>query len=188
MGKALGIVSLIVLAFGFLVYLSTNNDTTERVEEAEIVAAEETEETEEVVTEPETEPEQTEYVVDMDKAINFDNVLYSVVSYDFAKTVAGYTSQSGQYMIVKINVKNTSDETESVSNGVFDLIINGNEYESDATTTAYYDGGFTFEKITPDMEKTASVVYEVPMDIKGDVMLQVRPSVWGGEAGYINLK
>ena len=195
MGKALGIVSLCVLAFVFLGYLFTGNESNDaadiKQEEKGIVAAEETEETSETEESEavEEEPEQEYDIVNMDTPININNVLYKVEGYELAKTVAGYTSQSGQYAIVKIKVLNKSNETEDVSNGDFKLVIGNSSYESDATTTAYHDGGFTFEKVNPDMSKVASVVYEVPNNIKDNVSLQVTPNMWKkDETGYIVLK
>lgn len=189
MGKVLGIVSLCVLAFVFLGYLFTGNESNDaadiKQEEKGIVAAEETEETVEV----EENNELDEQVVEMKSDAIISDVAYKVESIQYAKTVADYTSQSGQYAVVEITVANNSNKAVTINDSDFKYMISDNEYEKDATVTAYYDNGFFLENINPGMSKTASVVYEVPAKLSGQQMLKVLPNQFKkDEVAYVLLK
>lgn len=121
--------------------------------------------------------------------VTVNDVNYKVVSTEFKKTVAGYTSEDNQYMIVKIKIKNNSKETFTANNSQFNVLIDGAEYENDATTTAYHDNGFFLEKINPGISKTASIVYEVPKNVKKkEMQLQIKPNSFKKETGLIELK
>lgn len=105
------------------------------------------------------------------------DVTYIVNDVKTSNTVAGYTSQSGTYLIVTLTVRNDSDEAISLNNGDFTVFIDGAEYEDDPTTSAYHDGGFLLESLNPKMSKTASVVYEVPSNASETLKtLQIKPN------------
>jgi len=190
MGKALGIVSLCVLAFVFLGYLFVGNNAADpQGEETEVATpAEENEGTTETV-EAEENNEPDEQVVEMKSDAIISDVAYKVESIQYAKTVADYTSQSGQYAVVEITVTNDSNKAVTINDSDFKYMISDNEYEKDATVTAYYDNGFFLENINPGMSKTASVVYEVPAKLSGQQMLKVLPNQFKkDEVAYVLLK
>lgn len=177
MGKILGIVSLLVLAFGFLSFLLVGNNAADPQEEAGVAAP----------AEENDEPE--EQVVEMKGNAIISDVAYKVESVQYAKTVADYTSQSGQYAVVEITVTNDSNAAVTINDSDFKYMISDKEYEKDATVTAYYDNGFFLENINPGMSKTASVVYEVPAKLSGQQMLKVLPNQFKkDEVAYVLLK
>lgn len=127
------------------------------------------------VAEKETKTTDGMYYLTEEAAI--EGVAYKVDSVKTSKEVAGYTSQSGTYLIVTLTVRNDSDKAIMLNNGDFIVLIDGAEYEDDPTTSAYHDGGFLLDSLNPKMSKTASVVYEVPSNVSEmPIMLQIKPN------------
>ena len=189
MGKILGIASLLVLAFGFLSFLLVGNIADDPQEEVEVAAPTVENEGTMETAEAEENDEIEEQVVEMKSNAIISDVAYKVDSVQYAKTVADYTSQSGQYAVVEITVTNDSNKAVTINDSDFKYMISDNEYEKDATVTAYYDNGFFLENINPGMSKTASVVYEVPEELSGQKMLKVLPNQFKkDEVAYVLLK
>lgn len=174
-----GIVVFAGIIFGGCVLLFGSNDNTdEDVIKTEQISTKDSSSNDEKEEQPKIN----------DTNVTIEDVNFKITSTEFNKTVAGYSSDE-QYLIVELQVKNNSKESYTVNNSDFVLIIDGAEFEIDSTTTAYYDGGFFLEKINPSISKTASVVFEIPKDLKGkQILLQVQPNKFKNNKGLINIK
>jgi len=187
---ALAIVSFI----GFNV--TSNSNETKKEDAIEVTTTEEPILAEVKTDKPAAEKEVVDEEVKKDDGKTYLNeeatlndVTYTVDSVETSNTVAGYTSQSGTYLIVTLTVRNDSNESVSLSNGDFKVLIDGAEYEDDPTTTAYHDGGFLLEDLNPKMSKTASVVYEVPSNAsETPKTLQIQPNMFKDDKLVIQLE
>lgn len=173
-----GVLLMVVIIFGGCALLLSSDSDNAKTETK----------TNEVVVKKEVMDEKKEETKLHKSKATIDGVNYEVLSIDFSNSVAGYTSNE-QYLIVKIQITNNSDSTITTNNSRFTLLIDNAEYEDDATTTAYLDGGFLLEKINPSISKIASIVYEVPSDVtKKEIHLQVKPNSFKKDVALIDIQ
>jgi Domain of unknown function (DUF4352) len=88
---------------------------------------------------------------------------YSVVSVSRASTVGeGFLAKqaAGEFIIVRLSVKNVGKEGASISNGDFHLKRGDTEYDAD--NGVMIDGEFFLEKLNPGTRKTGVIVFDVP--------------------------
>lgn len=172
----------------FIGYGLTNEQVADPVEDAKEdevkAAAPENEAPKEAVEKVVEEPDTETYKVGDEAIIN--DISYTVTNVEAKDTVAGYTSESGTFLIVNISVKNNSKEAIRVNNSHFTLMLGDVEYDNHSNTTAYHEGGFFLVEVNPGLSTSNSVVFEVPKDYK-DAALHIKPNQFEDGEVLVNL-
>ncbi len=190
----------LVLIFGFALACNGSKTSTEvsKVEEEEITEEAVEKEMEPVVEEPAKEPEigskENPYSINESITIN-DEVNWKILSAeDLGNTLEAIDRWSddktttGKFIKVRFTVKNVDKEMKTLT----DLRLFDNEDREFVT----YDESFGYieeeeelfllENINPGMEKTCTVIYEVPTDSKGFI-LEVTNLEFMSDKAYISL-
>ena len=183
--------SIGILAIGFIGYGFTGADETEKPvtkevkEEVQPVSAKD--KTKETAKDETKEEVPKEDVYKIGDSVAIDDLTYVVKGIETKQTIAGYTSESGTYLAVTVEVTNNSAKPKTVSDSDFTLKLGEAEYTNDATTTAYHEGGFLLEEINPGLSTTSSIVFEVPKEF-GTAELVIKPNRFKDDIASIILE
>ena len=126
--------------------------------------------------------------------VELEGTQYTVESAKKGPSVGGEflkEEANGVYVIVELTIENKKDETKTFSDEAAKVIGgNGKTYstDSDGTIAAIGSGEDTliFADMQPDVPKTGTLVYDVPVGKAKGSMLEVSDLFGGGEA-YIDL-
>lgn len=128
------------------------------------------------------------------KPIEIGNFLYTIQSVSFRKSVGGQFMEEtadGIFMLIKISIKNISDETKTLDNSLFKVTdANDVEYSfaSKASASLEMSGKETLflKQCQPNITTNGFLIYEVPE--KGEYYLHLIGSSWGTSSVRVPLK
>jgi hypothetical protein len=96
-------------------------------------------------------------------AVRVGGLEYSVKSVARASTVGPEMLQQkadGEFIIVKISIRNTGREPATISDSDFHLQSGDVKY--DTSSKGMMSGGFFLDKLNPGVSKTGNLVFDVP--------------------------
>lgn len=122
------------------------------------------------------------------KTVEVDAMTWRILSAKTASSI-GDTSiglgekANGVFIVVKLKVKSSHDESVTLSDDVISLDAKGNEYkpDTDGSVAAIGSGEepFFLEGIGPDSTSTGTVVFDIPRKV-----LNSKPELGFGELGF----
>ncbi|MGY3765385.1 DUF4352 domain-containing protein [Vagococcus vulneris] len=75
-----------------------------------------------------------------------------------------YKSESGQYAMVNITIKNTGNNTESINANNFTLVSKDKKEYTPSILAGLTNKYITFESMNPDLSVSGFLVFEIPKD------------------------
>lgn len=77
----------------------------------------------------------------------------------------------GQFVLVSVEVKNTGDRAQYVSDNDIKLVSGGQEFSADSTAGIYMgDEAFLFEQLNPGSELKGKIAFDVPAGFKVETL------------------
>lgn len=128
------------------------------------------------------------------KPVEIGDFLYTIQNVSFRKSVGDQFMEEtadGVYMIIKISIKNISNETKTLDNSLF-MVTDPNDVEysfaSQASAVLEMSGKETLflKQCQPNITTNGFLIYEVPE--KGEYYLHLIGSSWGTSSVRIPLK
>lgn len=129
--------------------------------------------------------------------VRVDALTWRVTSVRTAKTIGDQqyglgAKASGRFVIVKLHVDSSKNESATLTDDVVHLETNGNTYDADNDGTVAAMGSgeqpFFLDTIGPDSDRTGTVVFDVPRKVlRGDVQVRFNELGFGSTHGFIKL-
>lgn len=93
---------------------------------------------------------------------------------------------TGKYVLLTVTVKNVKDETIQVSSEDFKLAVDGKQFEADSDGI-FLDDGFNYDDLSPELERTGKVLFELPENLAGEGVLIAQAMFSSDKAVHLSL-
>lgn len=131
-------------------------------------------------------------VAKVGETLELDGVQFLVKGFEYTNVfgtnefLQEKASEGAVLLVLDVSVTNNSSEEINTDSSFFKVIDDtGAEFES---MTVLGEDTLLFESINPRLSRSGKVVFEVPIDLKGRLDVQVQTGFWGTVKGKINLQ
>jgi Domain of unknown function (DUF4352) len=176
--KIVGFVFLGLIVLGVFANMGEDSATNEPVEEVVADAPKE-----EKKAEPKKEAKKEEpKLIPLGEAADLNGIRVTVNGTERASAVGdefGKLEASGEFYMVTVTIKNENKEAIVTDEGYFTLKLeDGTVFQPSADAFMYQDESMIYEEINPGLEKTGTIVFDVPAGTEG-FTLQANEGFWG---------